>query len=764
MPSPRRALRRPAAAPAAAPGDRRPAPACAIPWTLRLPGPPYCPSRQGRPGKRYLFAAPLAGPLELDERCRVVEDGVRALLEKYRRAGGDGARIGAAATKSGYVLPLLRSLGWGEEKGGGAGVTDEALASGGSVDYGLAADGLPAIYVAARGMGAESLDRREWIVRASNYSWLKGAAWAILTNFRVLKVINAGARVSTPASVQLFEIKCGDMLDARTLDRLLLLSRESVAGGGLLKEARHAGASAAAMQVDRRLRLDLSAAHEMLARSIVRNNSGVREGEGLDESVGRILSRLVFVRALEDRGMSEPVLMPLAKRAEARRRARRGGRSDMAVCRGLRREFRRLDKAYGASLFAPHECDRLDITDYTLGRVIGMLHTSEAQLQRYDFSVLDVGILGGVCELHLDEVDSRRRTGGGRGAQRLAHAPYRAPGAMAGFMADALVGYLVGDGQDPAAMRVCDPMCGSGALLARCARAIGAERCGRAAASASASASGGGGRPGRRPACIPGSAALGRMTARAAAENVFGIDPDGAAVDRARLSLLLCGSRRRRGGGAAGLPALRDTVRLGNSLVDPSAGPDVDANPFGWDGRFSDAFDGVVSSPPHVGSRLMGAAAREWFSKEYASAAGRYDSHVLFVERALARVRDGGYVVFIAPNKYAVAAHGAALRRHILKTARIRMIVDVSDARLLPDPGVRPWITVLQREPRAERRRYNTVLVGRAREADASPYACRFASVPQAAFEGGPDNAFYVDAPDRGRGGGGASGGGRGAG
>ena len=689
--------------------------------------------------------------MDAEQRRRIVARTARDLLEKYRGAGGDAARIATTATKSGYVLPLLRSLGW-EDKEDGAEVTDEARASGGSVDYGLWAGGLPMIYVGASGMGGRGVDLREWIVRAANYSWLKAASWAVLTDFRVTRVVNAGVRISTPASVQFFEIKCGEMLDAGALDRLLLLSRESLAAGMLDGAARERGAFGPATPVDRRLHGDLLKARGMLARSIERNNpGGAPDGAGIEESAERMLSRLVFVRALEDRGMSKPILMPLARKAEGRPRRGRGGRRDMRISSGLRRAFRRLDRAYGSSLFAPHPCDRLDITDYTLGAVINMLHASEEQVQRYDFSVLDVDVLGGVYEQYLASAAASaaaRPAAGGAGAgeagaRRRAHGIYYTPPGIAGFMADALVGYLAGDGQDPGALRVCDPACGSGAFLVRCARAIAGERCRRAAGGRGK----GGGRGGL--ACGPGSAALGRMTARAAAENVFGIDLDGDAVDRARLNLLLCGAGR-----GVGLSGFQETVRLGNSLVGPEAGPGVDANPFPWDGRFSEPFDGMIGNPPYVRNRRMGAGAKEWFAREYACATGQYDAYVLFVERALARVRDGGYVAFVTSNKYAAAAYGAALRRHILKTARIRMIVDVSGTKAFPDPDVYPWIVVLQREPSAARRRYNTVLAGSAGAGGASPYACRFARVPQALFEDSPGNVFHAGAPERGGSGG----------
>ena len=667
----------------------------------------------------------------------------RHLLEKYRKAGGDKARITEAVTKKDYILPLFRSLGWDVESGD---VTAEERISRGFVDYGFKADNLPMFYLEAKGMNIQNMEERKWMVQAVNYSWLKAVPWAVLTNFRVLKVLNAEAKLSTPASVQFFEINCDDMLDPRTLDKLLLLSRESLVEGRLDREAREWGAIGPTTPVDRRLYEDLFKAREMLMGSITRNNTGMTKSDR-EESVERILSRLVFVRALEDRGLSEPILLPLVREAEERPAAGkatgRGGRRDVRIRDGLRRTFRRLDGIYDASLFAPHPCDRLDITDYTLTKVINMLYMSTEQLQRYDFAVLDVDILGGIYEQYLGAIAAGRDAGDKKRAHyRQAHGIYYTPSSIVGFMVDVLVRHLVEDGHDPDMLRICDPSCGSGTFLVRCVREIAGARYKKAVGDD------GHGRGCGWDADIRHNAMFRRMMVRAIEENVFGIDLDRTAVERARLNLFLCEVGR-----DAQLPNVHETVRLGNSLMSGGVPTSIEPNPFPWDGRFSGKFDGMVGNPPYIRNRRMGADTKAWFAEEYTSAAGQYDAYVLFVEMALARVRDGGYVVFITSNKYAAAAYGAALRRHILKTARIRMIVDVSDTKVFPEPDVYPWIIVLQKEPCAEKRRSNTMLVGRvgADGGAASPYACRFARVPQALFEDNHRNVFYVDVPDQGR-------------
>ena len=677
--------------------------------------------------------------MDAKRRKRSVVRTVRHLLEKYREAGGDKARLTEAVTKKDYILPLFRSLGWDVESGE---VTAEERVSRGFVDYGFKADNLPMFYLEAKGMNIKNMEQRQWMVQAVNYSWLKAVPWAILTNFRVLKVLNADAKLSTPASVQFFEIKCDDMLNPQTLDKLLLLSRESLVEGRLDRAAREWGAIGTTTPVDRRLYEDLFKAREMLMGSIIRNNTGLTRSDR-EESVERILSRLVFVRALEDRGLSEPILLPLVREAEDRlaagRGAGRGGRRDVRIRDGMRRAFRRLDGIYDASLFAPHPCDRLDITDYTLTKVINMLYMSAEQLQRYDFGVLDVDILGGIYEQYLGAIAAGRAEGDAKGSPyRQSHGIYYTPSSIVGFMVDVLVRYLVEDGQDPDTMRVCDPSCGSGTFLVRCVREIAGARYKKTVGSDDQVHRYGG------VADIPHNAMLRRMTVRTIEENVFGIDLDRTAVERARLNLFLCEVGR-----DTQLPNVHETVRLGNSLMGNGVPSSIEPNPFPWDLCFLGKFDGMIGNPPYIRNRRMSADAKEWFAKEYVSASGQYDAYVLFVEKALERVRDGGYVVFITSNKYAAAAYGAALRRHILKTARIRMIVDVSDTRVFPDPDVYPWIIVLQKESRAEKRRSNTMLLGRvgANSGTPSPYACKFARVPQSLFEDNHDNVFYVDVP-----------------
>ena len=676
-----------------------------------------------------------------ERRRKIVARTVRHLLEKYRKAGGEKARIVEAATKKDYILPLFRSLGWDVESGE---VTAEERISRGFVDYGFKADNLPMFYLEAKGMNIQNMEQRRWMVQAVNYSWLKAVPWAVLTNFRTLKVLNAEARLSTPASVQFFEINCDDMLSPGTLDKLLLLSRESLVEGRLDKAAREWGAIGPRMPVDKRLYEDLFKARELLMKSIIRNNTGLTKSDR-EESVERILSRLVFVRALEDRGLSEPILLPLVREAEERSAAGRGGagrggRGDVRIRDGMRKAFRRLDSVYDASLFAPHPCDRLDITDYTLTKVINMLYMSAEQLQQYDFGVLDVDILGGIYEQYLGAIAAGRVADEKKGsAYRQSHGIYYTPSSIVAFMVDVLVRYLVEDGQDPDTLRICDPSCGSGTFLVRCVREIAGARY-KKAVGPDESAHRYGGTDG-----IPHNAMLRRMTVRTIEENVFGIDLDRTAVERARLNLFLCEVGR-----DIQLPNVHETVRLGNSLMSSGVPSSIEPNPFPWNLRFLGNFDGMIGNPPYIRNRRMNADAKEWFGKEYISASGQYDAYVLFVEKALERVRNGGYVVFITSNKYAAAAYGAALRRHILKTARIRMIVDVSDTRVFPDPDVYPWIIVLQKEPHAENRRSNTMLLGRvgADSGTASPYACKFTRVPQSLFEDNHDNVFYVDLPN----------------
>lgn len=77
----------------------------------------------------------------------------------------------------------------------------------------------------------------------------------------------------------------------------------------------------------------------------------------------------------------------------------------------------------------------------------------------------------------------------------------------------------------------------------------------------------------------------------------------------------------------------------------------------------SRTFDYVIGNPPYVG--IMGLSEREraTFRARFQTAVGRFDLYMLFFEQALRRLKPGGRLVFITPEKFLYVKTAEPLRR-----------------------------------------------------------------------------------------------------
>jgi hypothetical protein len=197
-------------------------------------------------------------------------------------------------------------------------------------------------------------------------------------------------------------------------------------------------------------------------------------------------------------------------------------------------------------------------------------------------------------------------------------------------------------------VRVLDPACGSGAFLLGAFRHLLAWHEARA-----------------------GRADEGRQEMRQSIlENViFGVDVDGAAVDVAKLSLLLaCFDHTPEGPPTtlpptvrAALPRLHQNLRAGHSLIDTDWQKTVsqDAQPFHWQRGFPDVFaqggfDVVMGNPPYLsfgGRHAVGISAelRRYYAAHYESG-GWPTAHSLFLERSV-KLLSRRFVSFVVPDQ-----------------------------------------------------------------------------------------------------------------
>jgi adenine-specific DNA-methyltransferase len=502
----------------------------------------------------------------------------------------------------------------------------------------------------------------------------------------------------------------------------------------------------------------------------LRLHNPARSAAQIDEAVQRLLERLVFIRACEDRGIEERRLLPMLRHADL-----------PAQLNALFREFERV---YGGRLFAPHLCEELAGEAAAYQRVI-------EGVGRYDFGAIDADVLGMVYEQYLGRQVTDPGDGAAAGAhsKRKARGIYYTPRPVVRYIVAQTVGRLLQErtGEQACPVKVLDMACGSGSFLIEAfdvldryspSPEVVQGRAGvknlevgfnfqrwpaDAPPQSPPSERGGGGIPSPVPTGEGqgGGGSVARIPKRTLA--LYGVDLDPHAVELARLNLLLRALDR------------PENIRQGNSLV---SGTPVELEKvfgpawrerlaFNWEEEFpavfaplppggggqgGGGFDAIVGNPPYVSFGLRGSARAEAAMDRYlrdrypASAQYKLSTYAIFVNRGISLLREGGYLGFILPDSFLLGRYFSKLRRYILDTCAIQEIVLFArDAWRSGSVGL-PVILLVQKVSDKARREANPVAVKLCRGLDQlaeakfeKAYAYR-----QSYFEGTAFNRFRL--------------------
>ena len=110
-------------------------------------------------------------------------------------------------------------------------------------------------------------------------------------------------------------------------------------------------------------------------------------------------------------------------------------------------------------------------------------------------------------------------------------------------------------------------------------------------------------------------------------------------------------------------------------------------------------FDAIIGNPPYVSVTNIEAKTRQALLHLYQTATGRFDLYIVFTERGLGLLRNGGRFCFIEPIKFAIYGNGKPLRELLLLQTSIEQLVDVSQSRVFPDPTTYPCLPVVLKTP-----------------------------------------------------------------
>jgi hypothetical protein len=574
-------------------------------------------------------------------------------------------------TKTKLIRPLFeRVLGWNFEED----VTPEEKISKGWVDYGFRIDEVPKFFLEAKGL-IGNLDNSIFFQQAYSYAYYKKCAWAVLTNFEVIEIINAESEAPYNQYSHM-TINCNEFLDK--FDDLWLLSKEGFEQGLLDKLAQRFVRRPKRTPFDRQLLNDFTRFRDMLSKNITKLNEKRKlTEEDLDESVQRILNRLIFIRNCEDRELEEKKLW------EAKNEAR--------VWKKVKEVFVYYDKHYDSKLFTyladptkVHLCDTLDIDDGVLREILSDLYQTKDRSVSYDFKVIPANVLGNVYEQYLSHIlkkTAKRAVLSENHIHRKEQGIYYTPTYIVDYIVNSTLGELLKDKRiDIEQIKVVDPACGSGSFLIKAFDVLNEfykendSNYNQTLLDLKADI-------------------LFKAESRILLNNIFGVDLDKQAVEIAQLNLLLKIAEKRQR-----LPILEQNIKRGNSLIDDEkiAGDTA----FKWEKEFSETmnvggFDVIIGNPPYVRQEEL-AEIKPYLEANYETYQGTADLFVYFFEKELKLLKQEGYFGMIVSNKWLRAGYGKNLRKFLAQFWIVELI-DFGDLRVFADATIYPCIIIIRK-------------------------------------------------------------------
>jgi len=649
---------------------------------------------------------------DLNELKASAKNRIKKLVEDFETvlAKGDKDSYKEERVKIAFVVPFLEALGWNPRTDS---VLPEQATLTGRADFGLRVNGRTKVFVEMKSF-AKSLDGHDTVKgrprpypeQAIQYAWGMKADWAVLTNFEETRLYDSHVKKPTEGLVWKKPIKFSEYVSR--FDELWLLSKHSVSSG-MLDAFK---AKARRPSVDEAFLDDLANCRQLLARNIKERNTALTD-EQLNESVQKILDRLIFIKNCEDR-----LIIPaesLWKRFKAWQETAIDA-DIVTFMMDLRNLFRYFYEVYNGKLFEKHACEDLRIGNNVLEQVINILY-GDSQHLGYDFSVIPVDVLGQAYELYIGSIIKEKL--GLASALEIVKEPkkrkeygiYYTPEAVVGFIVRNTVGKLLqgcSKPEDVSAIKVLDPACGSGSFLIKNVDVINEWY--KALSDKQ-----------------PKNASRGTLDAHfqqnnvektILTDNLFGVDLDPQAVEITILNLSLKAVAPKKK-----LPYMGDHVRCGNSIVTSSssnwqdyfAHPDM-IRPFEWEKEFGGiieggGFDVVMGNPPYITMEKLPEYqnyCKTFYPEVYS---GKNDFHYYFLTKGMQLLRDKGLLGFITSRYYIEAKYARKLRKYILENSCIKAIVDFGNFQVFDGVNVLTSIIILRKNASESERQSNIIKV-----------------------------------------------------
>ena len=604
-----------------------------------------------------------------------------------------------------FIDPFLKLLGWdvANEKGL-APQYREVIAENYSTktdrpDYTMTLRGVPRFFVEAKKPSVDITHDKDPAFQTRKYGWNANHRVAVLTNFEYLAIYETCYVPSEDdgCAVARYHLYHYSEYADKYDEIAALISRDAVYSGAFDKylDEHFPSSGGDRQQVDDLFLSQINSWRVALSNELYERGDPYDSLETLNDVVQEFINQIVFVRICEDKNLplyhnlKETIADPQQLQAK------------------LEELFRAADKRYNSGLFSGDNII-FDLSSEVISNIIEGLYYPQSP---YLFNIIEPNLLGKIYEVFLTEqliILPDGKIGLGKKKDFANRSVVTTPTEIVRYMVDKTLSEVC-EGKTPSDilnLHVADIACGSGIYLEESFGFL-QEYCVQQYLNS-----------GHAEHLIE----IGNGRFKLPLEEkkailcscIYGIDIDVHAVEVAKFSLLIKLIENETAPSVADvtpiLPDLSGNIFFGNSLVSPEdlSGRHVPLEeelaiaPFDWNSiNNGEPFDVIIGNPPYVSTEgmhnLLPDTEFDVYKKRYKSSHKQFDKYFIFVEQALRKIAENGYVCFIVPNKFFKVGAGEKLRDLIAHERLLVSLDDFGDAQLFEDKTIYSSILLLQR-------------------------------------------------------------------